>query len=94
MGKHYDENKVLKLLAKQGIKTGRDGYGDYIILNKAYSYGIHTWGKIDFLTHYSSYRITWINSGLPEDNNVRNEKKKRKADSERKHKKNFHKMNM
>ena len=93
MGKHYDENKVVNLLAKQGIKTTRQGVFDCITLYKGRSYGIHTWGKLDYLVNYCHYHIIWKDSVTPQDDDARNERKQRKQRSEFKYKKNARKMN-
>ena len=95
MSKHYDENKVINMLAKQGIKTTWSYGTNCIILHKDRTIGIHTWGKIDYLTNHCGYHIIWKDSVISqEEDNPRNERKRRKDNSEMKHKKNFHKMNM
>lgn len=93
MSKHYDENKVVNMLAKQGIKTTWSYGTNCIILHKGRTIGIHTWGKIDYLTNHCGYHIIWKEAIIPQEDDARNERKRRK-DSEMKHKKNFHKMNM
>lgn len=94
MAKSYDENKVLRLLSNQGIKTKRENGFDCVVLNKTRTIGIHTWGKIDYLTNHCGYHIIWINDGPKEDVDSRTERKQRKDKSEMKHKKNNRKMNM
>lgn len=93
MGKHYDENKVVNILAKQGIRTKWEFGSNCVVLNKSRSYGIHTWGKIDYLVNYCNFRITWINDAIKDEPDSRNERKQRKEKSEFKYKKNARKMN-
>lgn len=93
MGKHYDENKVVNILAKQGIRTKWEFGTNCVVLNKSKSYGIHTWGKLDYLVNHCHYHIIWINDAIKEDTDSRNERKQRKEKSEFKHKKNARKMN-
>lgn len=53
--KKYDEKKVLRQLARKGIKYDTGGCLE-IPDNGISPIGIHTWGKIDFLVHYCGYR--------------------------------------
>lgn len=94
MGKHYDESKVMTALGKQGIRFKREFGSNCVVLNKSRSYGIHTWGKLDYLVNHCHFHIIWINDAIKEDTDSRNERKQRKEKSEFKHKKNARKMNM
>lgn len=52
MGKKHDENSDLASIAK----IAKVNYGNKTITApKGTHIGIHTWGKIDFLTHYCGW---------------------------------------
>lgn len=56
--KKYDENKVLRTLSKaSNIKVKHD---KHVCLLKNTVVGIHMWGKLDFLSHYCGYVVTWV----------------------------------
>lgn len=59
MAKNYDENKVLKSISR----VAKINYGNKTIhVSKNAIIGIHTQGKIDFLTKYCKWHLIWDNN--------------------------------
>ena len=55
----HDENKDLKSVAR----IAKIDYSNKTIqASKNANIGIHTWGRIDFLTHYCGWHFVWNNS--------------------------------
>ena len=52
----YDENKVLRSIARVAHVEG-----NHIILKSDAIVGIHTWGKLDYLTKYCGWHLVWVN---------------------------------
>jgi hypothetical protein len=59
MSKNHDEKRDLSLITRNGIR--HDGLGN-LTAPKGMNIGIHTWGKIDFLTHHCGYVFHWQGS--------------------------------
>ena len=53
----YDENKVLRSVARVGSI-----HGNHIILKADAVVGIHMWGKLDYLTNYCGYTVSPSNN--------------------------------
>ena len=69
--KEYDENKVLRSIAR--VAHVED---NHIILKSDAVIGIHTWGKLDYLVNYKGYTVSRSNNVV----RVKNEESYRKAD--------------
>ena len=69
--KEYDENKVLRSIARVAHVEGNN-----IILKSDAVIGIHTWGKLDYLVNYKGYTVSRSNNVV----RVKSEETSRKAD--------------
>ena len=69
--KEYDENKVLRSVARVARVEG-----NHIILKSDAVVGIHTWGKLDYLVNYKGYTVSRSNNVV----RVKNEETSHKAD--------------
>ena len=63
MSKKHEERRDVLLLRKNNVVKVDEGQ-KILTAPKGFVLGIHTWGKIDFLTHYCGYFFRWTTGGV------------------------------
>ena len=76
--KKHDEKTVLELLRRNGV-VNVDFSNKLLTALKGSTIGIHTWGKIDYLTHYNGWFFRY--NGSVSNLNSTNKPSKRKKKS-------------